>query len=109
MFLLLLALAIDAAFGHLLRRAVPLRHPDRFVAAFVRALEKRLNHEQRSAATRLIRGLLLVLFVLAVAAAAAAAISLAASLVPFGWALVLVVLLAFVSQHRPFVAARAVA
>ena len=75
----------------------------------MRALEKRLNREQRSAATRLIRGLLLVLFVLAVAAAAAAAISLAASLVPFGWALVLVVLLAFVSQHRPFVAARAVA
>ena len=109
MFLLLLALAIDAAFGSLLRRAIPFRHPDRLIEALVRALETRLNREQRSAATRLIRGLLLVLFVLTVAAATAAVISLVAGFVPFGWAVVLVVLLAFVSQHRPFVAARDVA
>ena len=109
MFLLLLALAIDAAFGSLLRRAIPFRHPDRLIEALVRALETRLNREQRSAATRLIRGLLLVLFVLTVAAATAAVISLVAGFVPFGWAVVLIVLLAFVSQHRPFVAARDVA
>ncbi len=106
MFLLLLALAIDAAFGNLLRRAIPFRHPDRLIEGLVRTFEARLNREQRSAATRLIRGLLLVLFVLAIAAAVAAVISLVAGFAPFGWAIVLAVLLALVSQHRPFVAAR---
>jgi adenosylcobinamide-phosphate synthase len=108
LFLLLLALALDAAMGHVLRRAMPSGHPDRLIEALVRSLERRLNRESRSAATRLIRGLLLVVFVLAIAAVVALAISLVAGLVPFGWAIVLVVLLALISQHRPFVAARGV-
>ncbi len=107
-FIFLFAVALDAALGPLLRR-LPLPHPDRFITALTLYLERRLNRDKRSPATRLIRGLILVLFVLAVGGALTAGVSFAAATLPFGWIIALVVLLAFITQSRPFGAARGAA
>ncbi len=109
LYLFLLAVALDALIGPVLRRLVPLPHPDRIIAAVTLAMERRLNREQRSPATRLIRGLILVLFLLMAGGAFAAAAWAAAALLPFGWVLALIILLAFITQHRPFGAARGAA
>lgn len=104
-FIFLFAVALDAVLGSLLRR-LPLPHPDRFITAFTFWLERRLNRDKRSPATRLIRGLILVLVLLAVGGGLAAAVSFAAATLPFGWIIALAVLLAFITQNRPFGAAR---
>ncbi len=104
--LLVLALFTDAVAGSVLRALVPLPHPDRIVAALSASLERRLNREHRSAATRLIRGLLATLVILAVGVGLGAAIAALGAAVPFGWVLTLTVILALVSQHRPAAALR---
>ena len=106
LYLFILAVALDALIGPLLRRLVPLPHPDRIIAGLTLALERRLNRDRRSPATRLIRGLILVLFMLISGGAFAAGAWFAAMLLPFGWVLALIILLAFITQHRPFGAAR---
>lgn len=104
-FLFLLALALDAVLRPMFRR-LPLPHPDMLVAALTLRLERSLNRDKRSPATRLVRGLILVLFLLALGGAVAAAVSLAAAKLPFGWILALAVLLSLITQNRPFGAAR---
>jgi adenosylcobinamide-phosphate synthase len=107
-FLFLLALALDAVLGPLLRR-LPLPHPDMLVAALTLWLERRLNRDKRSPATRLVRGLILVALLLAFGGAFAVAVSFAATKLPFGWILALAVLLSLITQNRPFGAARGAA
>ncbi len=107
-FIFLFAVLLDAGLGPLLRR-LSLPHPDRFITALTLRLERRLNRDKRSPATRLIRGLILVLLLLAVGGALAAVVSLAAATLPFGWIIALAVLLAFITQNRPFGAARGAA
>ena len=109
LFLLLFALALDAVIGFALRRIVPLTHPERWIERLTLGLERRLNRQHRGGAARLIRGLLLVIFVAAVAAASAVVLGVIAGAVSFGWALVLIVILGLISQHRPFAVARAIA
>lgn len=107
-FLFLLALALDAVLGPMIRR-LPLPSPDRLITALTLWLEQRLNRESRSPATCLIRGLILVLFLLAVGAAVAAVLWFTTTALPFGWVIALVVLLMLITQNRPFGAARAAA
>ena len=107
-FLFLLALVLDALLGPLLRR-LPLPHPDRLIINLTLSLERRLNRDKRSPATRLIRGLILVLFLLAAGGAVAVAVNFAATGLPFGWLLGVAVLLALITQNRPFGAARGAA
>lgn len=107
-FLFLLAVVLDGLLGPLIRR-LPLPQPDRLITALTLGLERRLNRDNRSAITRLLRGLLLVLFLLAAGGAFALAAGFVATEVPFGWVLGLAVLLILITQNRPFGAARGAA
>jgi cobalamin biosynthesis protein CobD/CbiB len=55
--LLIMALIVDPILGPLLTRLTPVPHPDRVITVIAQSLERCLNRESRSAATRLIRGL----------------------------------------------------
>ena len=62
--LLLLVLLVDVVLGAVRRRnGPPAGLAPQVLAPLIDALDRRLNREQRGAATRLIRGLLLVVFI----------------------------------------------
>lgn len=99
---LLAALLIDAVTGNVpyIRRFVP--HPVSLLAGLVHWLEIRLNRERRSTYARLIRGVLVVVFVLGVSFGLGWAVALIAAMVPFGWLLALFVIGSLVAQRGPF-------
>jgi adenosylcobinamide-phosphate synthase len=99
-FLLLAALVVDALVGLAWRARG--RAFDRLAAQMLREPIRRLGRAERSAATHLIRGLVLALAALAVAGVAGAALGVAAAALPFGWALGLAVLLLVVDQRAIF-------
>lgn len=97
--LLLLALAIDAAVGDMpgLFRVVP--HPVRLAGGVIGALERRLNRDKRSEATRKVRGLLLALVLGSLAAAAGWVVASASRAYPYGWLLELFFVAVLVAQR----------
>ena len=105
LFLLLAALAIDAALGLLPGRGRSLARIDRLVLGVVGWFEPRLNRIQRSGMTRAVRGLILTLILVAAALLAAGAIAWAGHALPFGWLLVLALLLLVLAQSQPLAAA----
>jgi adenosylcobinamide-phosphate synthase len=94
----LLALAIDALIGD--PRFLP--HPVRLMGWLTGLLDRRLNRPKRSAATRLIRGLLAVILVLGLAAAAGLAIDSAIVDVPYGWLIELALVAVLLAQRDLF-------
>jgi len=107
LFLLLAALAIDAALGLLPRRGRSLAKIDRLVLDVVGWFEPRLNRTRRSGMTRAVRGLILTLALVATALFVAGVIAWAGYALPFGWLLVLALLLLVLAQSQPISAAGA--
>jgi adenosylcobinamide-phosphate synthase len=101
-FLLLAALILDAALGVVLRR--PTRVFDRAAARLINDVVRRLARHDRSPATRLIRGLLLALFLMVVGGAVGVLLALAAATIPFGWAISLITILVVLDQRTIFAA-----
>ena len=101
---LLAAFALDALGGAGLRRFA--WHPVRLLETAVGVLEPRLNRPQRTAVTRLTRGLLLVAILAGIAAVAGWALTALGGMAPFGWLAVLAVASMLVEQRRPFEDAR---
>lgn len=96
-FLLLAALVIDALAGIVWRERA--RVFDRSVARLLDEVVRRLSRNQRSTATQLVRGGILLLAVVLLAATIGVVVGLFAAFVPFGWAIGLVVLLVVVDQR----------
>lgn len=90
LFLLLLALAVDAAAGERLGAVVP--DPARVAFRVAEDLDRRLNRPQRSPRDRLIRGLLVMLALLTTAALAGFGAGLLTATLPGGWLLELALL-----------------
>ncbi|MGQ9369133.1 cobalamin biosynthesis protein CobD/CbiB [Azospirillum sp. ST 5-10] len=105
-FLLLLALAIDAAAGDWVGRLLP--DPAGLSARLCGVLDRRLNRPERGAATRLVRGALVVLALLLAAAAAGLVVEWLSGAANGGWLLELAVLLAVVRGRAAWTRARAV-
>jgi len=101
-FLLLAALVIDAVIGVVWRSRV--RVFDRAAAQVLGELVRRLGRAERSAATHLIRGLILALIAMLAAGALGIVLGLISAAVPFGWLLGLVVLLLVLDQRAVFAA-----
>lgn len=96
---LFLGLMLDAVVGdmRLLFRIVP--HPVVAIGALIDLLEQRLNRETRDAATRAIRGAIVVGFVVAVTAAAGWLILLFTRRFAGGWLIELFLITALVAQR----------
>ncbi len=109
LFLLLIALLIDAYFGDpkWFYRLAP--HPVALIGRLIGGLEKKLNREHRSQMDRAVRGLLSALFVIA----AAGAVGLAAATVslhhPWGWILEVILLITLVAGRSLYDHVREVA
>jgi len=101
-FLLLAAFALDAVLGLVLRS--PTRAVDRTGARAINEVARRLGRADRSAATRLIRGLLLTLFLVVVGGVVGSVFMAVAAALPMGWALSLVVILLVIDQRTIFAA-----
>lgn len=96
-FLLLAALIIDAAIGVVWRRRGRLF--DRLVAQLFSEVVRRLERRERSPATRLVRGGILLLVVLVAAATIGIFLGFLAASVPFGWIAGLLALLLLLDQR----------
>ncbi len=94
--LLLLALGLEAVLHGPGRRGPPAFGPMAPVRALAAGLDRRLNREKRSAATRRARGALVAALIVALAAAAGWALERLARGVPYGWLAEIVVLVALV-------------
>ncbi|MDA0260891.1 MAG: cobalamin biosynthesis protein [Proteobacteria bacterium] len=93
----------DLLLGGLIGHRLPLVvRPVALLEQLTNALERRLNRSFRSAATRLIRGLILLLMLALPVAVAAKLIEEAADTVPFIWILELVFVAALTSPRMPF-------
>lgn len=77
--------------------------PTALFGRMVRYLEPRLNRQRRSKATRLIRGLLLVLFLAGMAGAGGLAFVLVAGLIPASWVLEVILVAALLGQGTALV------
>ena len=107
LFLLLAALFIDAALGLMPKRGRSMARLDRLVLAVVGWFEPRLNRTQRSGMTRAIRGLILTLFLVVASLLVAVGIAWVGNVLPYGWVLVLCLLLLVLAQSQPLAAAGA--
>jgi adenosylcobinamide-phosphate synthase len=98
-FLLFLALIVDAAVGDMRPLFRYVAHPVVLVGRLVEALEPRLNRQERSQSTRFLRGGLLVLLVGVVSLLAAWAILWATRQFSGGWLIELFLVAALVAQR----------
>ena len=105
---LLAALLIDAIVGEfgLLFRVVP--HPVAIIGGITGWLDKRLNRERRAAATRAVRGAVVVLIFAAVMAALGWLAADLSRSIPYGWGLELLLVVLLVAQRSLFDHVRAV-
>jgi len=99
LFLLLMALAVEAYIGGLSLRGGWLPRPRRAFARLVREAERRLNRPERSAAARRQRGAVAVAALAALALAAGAAAALLTRYYPFAWVIEVLLLPLFLSQR----------
>lgn len=85
LFILFLAIALDAMLGEMgpLFRVLP--HPVVVIGRLIAALDRRLNRPERGEAARRRRGVLLVVLVVGPAAAAGAAVAFVARALPHAW------------------------
>lgn len=102
LFLLLIALAVEAVVGDLrfLFRVVP--HPVRLVGSLVGELERRLNREKRSEKARLIRGAVTAIFLAGLACVAGIVIAGLSRVLPHGWILELFFMVVLLAQRSLF-------
>ena len=99
--LLVLGILIDAlAGGARVTRVVP--GPTMLLDRMVRYLEPKLNRSRRSSATRLVRGLLLVVFVTLVAALAGLGFLMIAGRLPGNWIIEVALIAALLGQDTVF-------
>lgn len=95
--LLVLAVLLDGLVGGV-RGSRLLPGPAALLGRLVRGLEPKLNRPQRSQGTRLVRGLLLVLFLGAVAGSAGLAFVFISGLIPGSWILEVALIAALLGQ-----------
>lgn len=102
LFLLFLAIALDAALGEMgpLFRLLP--HPVVLVGRLIGRLDKRLNRPERGEAERRRRGVLLVPLVVGPAVAAGAAIAFVARAIPHAWVVEVFVAATLLAQRGLF-------
>ena len=106
----LIAVIVDTLVGSSVRERIPLVfRPLALADQFAGELQRRLNRNSRSTATRLIRGLILLLMLGVPAAFAAAVIGRAADALPLVWIIELVVVAGLVATRAPLDDVRTVA
>ena len=107
--LLVMALALDAAFGEMgpLFRLVP--HPVVVIGRAILRLDKRLNRPERSEADRKGRGIVTVVLLVAAAALAGAAIAFVARAIPHFWLIEVFAAATLIAQRSLFLHVRDVA
>ncbi len=108
-FLLMLALALDAAMGGMgaLYRLLP--HPVVVMGAGIGWLDRRLNRENRSRRALVLRGALAALIMAALSGVAGWGVAVLAHTVPYGWAIELLLVTSLIAQRSLFDHVRAVA
>ena len=98
----LIAVVVDALLGGVVRNRLPwFLKPAVLVDQLAQELERRLNREFRSTATRLIRGLILLLILGVPVALIAAFIERAVAALPFAWVVELIVIVGLVAPRAP--------
>lgn len=109
LFILLLAIALDAIIGdpHWLYRALP--HPVVLIGRGIGWLDQTLNRESAADSARRAAGVLAVLVAVGGAAAMGWAISAALARLPFGWALEALIMSSLIAQQSLYVHVAAVA
>lgn len=108
-FILFLAVIVDAAVGDMRPLFRYVAHPVVLVGRLVEALEPRLNRQERSQSTRFLRGGLLVLLVGLASILAAWGILWATRQVPGGWLIELFLVVTLVAQRSLYEHVRDVA
>lgn len=98
-FILLIALALDAAAGEAWGPFRRLPHPVRSLGWLIGTLDRRLNRDERSPSDRFARGALVAAFVSALAAAVGWMITALAAVLPFGWLVELLLVTALLAQR----------
>jgi len=108
LFLLLIALAVEAYVGD--RRLLGRwgQAPRRGLALLVHALERRLDRPGRSRRARALRGWIAMIFVLLIAVVAGLALTLFRRHYPFGWIVELLLLISLLAQRSTWVRGSAV-
>lgn len=109
LFLLLLALAIEAYIGDRPILGRWTRAPRRAAAALAHGLDRRLNRPQRGPGALRVRGWIAVLFIALVAFALGWLVTLFTRHYPFGWILEVLLLVTVVAQRSSWLRAKAVA
>lgn len=107
--LLLIGLVIEAVIGGLpgLWRRVP--HPVALLGRLIALLDRQLNREARSAASRRTRGLLVAVLLIVAAGLLGWAIQVAARTAPYGWLIELAAIVILLASRSLFDHVRAVA
>jgi adenosylcobinamide-phosphate synthase len=98
-FILLFALALDAAAGEAWGPFKRLPHPVRPLGWLIGNLDRRLNRDERSPSDRFARGALVAAFVSVLAAGVGWAITALAAVLPFGWLMDLALVTALLAQR----------
>ena len=98
-FILLMALALDAAAGEAWGPFKRLPHPVRPLGWLIADLDRRLNRDERSPGDRFARGVLVALFVSLLAAGVGWGITALAAALPFGWLIELALVIALLAQR----------
>src|SRR3989442_1200949 len=109
LFILLLALVVDALVGDMRMLFARVPHPGAAFGRLLGPLERRLNRPQRSAAVRRMRGMLLVGAVILASAGLGAIVTLAAHRVVWGWPIEVFLVAVLLAQRSLYDHVRAVA
>jgi len=99
LFLLLVALAVEAYVGDVIARLPRVPHPRALLARLTRRLDRRLNRPQRGRQALVLRGLFVVLALALGAAAIGWALAAFTRVYPFAWVIELFLLVALIGQH----------
>ena len=109
LFVLMLALALDAAFGGIRPVFRYLPHPVAVMGAGVGWFDRRLNREKRSWRARAVRGAVAALVMVGLSALAGWGMAALARALPYGWLLELLAVTVLLAQRSLFVHVHAVA
>ena len=108
LFLLLIALAVEAYLGSRTLLAGRVPHPRAFLSRLVGALERRLNRAARGASVLRVRGFLVACGTLLGAAAAGGLLMAVTRFYPFAWVIEVLLLVILIGQRESWQRARGV-
>jgi adenosylcobinamide-phosphate synthase len=102
LWLLLAAMALDAYLGDMNRVFNIIKHPVVWIGELISFLDQKLNRENRSDASRTVRGAIVVLFIVSLCFIIGLAVTWFGQNYPFGWIVELFLVISLIAQRSLF-------